>query len=183
MDVKQFRALHRYGAILSLLAIVGALLAYLIGGPLTPLLFPLGFFGPLASLYFVGGVLVDYPRYRILGEELMRGVVWYGGGLFGWSIIISESRVLQATPVTVLGLPAVTGFGIALLMVAIRLGTGLNLKVQSEGGQLLVLITGAIIGGFLVLYAVFVNGRSPILVVMYILATVGGLLIWRQLSP
>ena len=81
-----------------------------------------------------------------------------------------------------MGLPAVTGLGITLLMVAIRLGTGLDLKVQSEGGQLLVLITGAIIGGFLVLYAVFINGRSPLLVVMYILATVGGLLIWRQLS-
>jgi len=49
MDVQTFRALHRYGAILSIVATIGAVFAYLIGDILTPLLFPLGFFGHSAA--------------------------------------------------------------------------------------------------------------------------------------
>lgn len=30
-------------------------------GPLQPLVFPLGFFDPLAGFYFIGAVLEDYP--------------------------------------------------------------------------------------------------------------------------
>jgi len=181
MDVQTFRALHRYGAILSIAATIGAVLAYLIGGILSPLVFPLGFFGPLAGFYFIGGVLEEFPKYRILGEELMRGVVWYGGSLLGWSFILTSSTVLPATPVTALGFPAITALGLAFLMTGIRTTSGLDLKVQSEGGQLLIAITGAIIGGFIVLYSIFVEGWSPLLFLVYILATVGGLLAWRYL--
>jgi len=181
MDVQTFRALHRYGAILSIAATIGAVLAYLIGGILSPLVFPLGFFGPLSGFYFIGAVLEDTPAYQILGEELMRGVVWYGGSLLGWSFILTSSTVLPATPVTALGFPAITALGLAFLMTGIRTTSGLDLKVQSEGGQLLIAITGAIIGGFIVLYSIFVEGWSPLLFLVYILATVGGLLAWRYL--
>lgn len=180
MDVETFRTIHRYGALLSVVAMVGAVPATVIGGPLTPLIFPLGFFGPLAGFYFIGGVLEDHPRYRVLGEELLRGVVWYAGSLIGWAFILTESSLLAATPVTALGLPALTALGLSLGMVATRQLTGLDLKVQSEGGQLLVAITGAIVGGFVVLYVVLVDGRSPLLAIVYLFATVGGFLIWRR---
>lgn len=180
MDVETFRSIHRYGAALSVVAMVGAVFAIIVGGPLTPLIFPLGFFGPLAGFYFTGGVLEEFPRYRVLGEELMRGVVWYGGSLLGWAFIITESQILPATPTTAIGLPAFSALGLSLAMVGIRLATGLDLKVQTEGGQLLVAITGAIVGGFVVLYVVLVNGRSPLLVAAYLLATAGGLFIWRR---
>jgi len=158
MDVQTFRAIHRYGAILSIVATIGAVFAYLIGDILTPLVFPLGFFGPVSGFYFIGAVLEADPKYQILGEELMRGVVWYGGSLLGWSFILTSSTVLPATPVTVLGFPAITALGLTLLMTGIRTLSGLDLKVQSEGGQLLIAITGAIVGGFIVLYSIFVEG-------------------------
>jgi len=182
MDVDTFRAIHRYGAILSVVAIVGSAVAYVVGGPLDALLFPLGFFGPLGGFYFVGAVLEDHPNptYRVLGAELMRGVVWYGGSIFGWSVVLSSSTVLSATPVTVLGLPAVTALCLVLSMVGVRRATGLDLTVQTEGGQLLVFVTGAIAGGFLVLYAVFVDGQSTVLVPAYLLALVVGILLWRR---
>ena len=180
MDVEMFRTIHRYGALLSVVAMVGAVIATVFGGPLTPLIFPLGFFGPLAGFYFIGGVLEDAPRYRILGEELMRGVVWYGGSLLGWAFILTESSMLPATPVTALGLPVLTALGLSLGLVATRQLTGLDLKVQTEGGQLLVAITGAFVGGFVVLYVVLVENRSPLLAVVYLFATVGGFLIWRR---
>ena len=181
MDVETFRAIHRYGAIISILAIAGAVMAALVGGPLTPLLFPLGFYGPLTGFYFFGGVLEDYPKYRVLGEELLRGVVWYGGSLLGWAFILSESTVLPSTPATVLGLPAVTALGLVFVMVGIRRMTGLDLKVQTEGGQLLIMVTGVFVGAFIVFYAVLVGGFSPLLLVVYALATLAGLLIWRLL--
>ena len=173
----------RYGAGLSVLAIFGAILSILVGDPLSPLIFPLGFFGPLSGFYFIGAALQYRPRYRVLGEELMRGVVWYGGCILGWAILLSSTSVLATTAWTVLGLPTVTALGLSLVMVATRAATGLDLKVQTDGGQLLVAITGAIVGGFLVLYAVLTGDWSPWLVVVYVLATVGGLLVWRSQYP
>jgi len=181
MDVDTFQSIHRYGAVVSIFAIAGAVIAALVGGPLTPLLFPLGFYGPLSGFYFIGGVLETHPKYGVLGEELLRGVVWYGGSLLGWAFILSESTILPSTPATFLGLPAVTALGLVLIMVGIRRMTGLDLKVQTEGGQLLIMVTGAFVGAFIVFYAVLVGGFSPFLLVVYALATIAGLLIWRLL--
>lgn len=180
MDVETFQSIHRYGAILSVVAVFSAVLASVIGGPLQPLVFPLGFFGPLCGFYFIGAVLEDRPRYYVVGEELMRGVAWYGMSLFGWAFILSSSSILPATPATVLGLPAVTTLVICLVMVGIRSSTGLDLKVQTAGGQLLTVITGAIVGGFLVVYAILVQGQSPLLVVLYLIAILVGVLVWRR---
>jgi len=180
MDVETFQAIHRYGAILSIVAMFGAVLAYVLGGPLQPFVFPLGFFGPLAGFYFIGAVLEDHPRYYIVGEELLRGVAWYGMSLFGWAFILTSSSTLSATPATVLGLPVGTTLVICLVMVGVRSGTGLDLKVQTEGGQLLTVITGAIVGGFFVLYAILAQGKSPLFVVLYVIAVIVGVFIWRR---
>lgn len=95
MDIATFRAIHRYGAILSVVAIVGAILAAIIGGPLSVLVFPLGFFGPLCAFYFLGAVLEEHPTYDVLGEELLRGIVWYGGSLVGWSLLLVAVYILS----------------------------------------------------------------------------------------
>lgn len=180
MDLKTFQSIFRYGAVLSVVAMIGAVLAYVIGGPLAPLVFPLGFLGPLCGFYFIGGVLEDSPKYDVLGEELLRGVAWYALSLFGWAFILSSSALISATPVTVLGLPAVTTLIICLTMVGIRRSTGLALKVQTEGGQLLAIVTGAIVGGFLVLYAILVQGQSPLFVGLFAIAVIVGVVIWRR---
>lgn len=180
MDADALWTLHRYGAVGSLLATLGAAVAVAVGGPLTPLQFPLGFFGPLAACYFVGAVLEADPAHRVLGEELLRGVVWYGASLLGWALVLSSTDAIPATAATALGLPAATALGMTLVMVAVRRLTGLELKVQHPGGQLLVVVTGAFVGGFLVLYAVLAAGGSPWLVPLYLLATAGGLLGWHR---
>lgn len=178
MNVSQFRAIHTYGAILSVLAMLGAVVAFAVGAP-DPLVFFLGFLGPLCGFYFIGAVLEVDSTYHVVGEELLRGVVWYGGSLLGWAFILTSTTSLPTTPVTALGLPAITALGLALMMVGIRQTSGLDLKVQTEGGQLLVAITGAIVGGFVVLYAVLVRDQSLLLVLLYVLATVGGIVGWR----
>jgi uncharacterized membrane protein len=65
-------------------------------------------------------------------------------------------------------------------MVGIRRTTGRDLKVQTEGGQLLTVIAGSIVGGVLILYLVFVEGQSLLLVPAYVLATVVGVVVWRR---
>ncbi|MFB6084424.1 MAG: hypothetical protein ABEJ94_09285 [Halorientalis sp.] len=178
MDVETFRSIHRYGAILSVVAVFGAVLAVVVGGPVQSLVFPLGFFGPLCSFYFVGAVLDDHPEYYVVGEELMRGVAWYGMSIFGWAFVLSSDTPVPATPATVLGLPAGTALAICLATIGVRHSTGLDLKVQTAGGQLLSVITGAIVGGFLVLYTILVQGQSPLLVVLYVIAVLVGVFIW-----
>lgn len=181
MDGETLQSIHRYGAILSGVAIVTAVLVYVIGGPVQPLVFPLGLFGPLCGFYFLGAVLKASSKYYAVGEECMRGVAWYGMSLFGWAVILSASTRLPATPVTVVGLPAVTALGICLVMVGVRRGTGLDLTVRTKGGHLLTVITGAIVGGFLVVYAILVHGQSLLLLGgFYGIAVLVGVLIWRR---
>ena len=153
MNSTTFRAIHKYGALLSVVGIAIAVLAYVIGGPDSSLVRFFGWAGPLCGFYFIGGYLAYTSTYHVLGEELMRGVAWYFGSLIAWSVIVTTSA-LSATPITVFGLPAVTALGIALVMIGTRHITGRDLKVQTEGGQLLVTITGAIAFGFLALYLV-----------------------------
>lgn len=134
MEASTFRAGHRSGAVLSVVALVAAALAYAVGDPVAVLVFPLGFAGSLGGFYFAGAVLEDSPRYDVLGEELLRGVVWYGASLVGWSIAIASSPALPATPPTVLGLPLLTALGTCLVMVAIRTATGRDLQAQTDRG-------------------------------------------------
>jgi hypothetical protein len=180
MDASAIRAIHRYGAVCSVVAIALAVVAFAVRGPDSFLGLIFGFAGPLCGFYFVGAVLQGTTEYSDLGEELMRGVVWYGASLFGWSFIVTSSDALSATPFTAVGLPALTALGLTLATVAVRRVTGLDLTVQTEGGQLLVAITGTVVGGFVVLYLVLVNGESLLLVPAYALATAVGLLDSRR---
>lgn len=177
MNVDRFRALHRYGAVLSLALTVVAVVAFALDGPESLVLF-CGFAGPLGGFYFVGAVLEDSRRYRVVGEELLRGVVWYFVSLIGWSVLVTSSD-LPATAITGVWLPALTALGLTLSMVALRRVTGSDLMVQSEGGRLLVAVGGGVVGGFVVLYLVLVDGRSPWLLVLYAVGSVVGLGVWR----
>ncbi|MDT3437440.1 hypothetical protein [Haloarcula sp. 1CSR25-25] len=116
---------------------------------------------------------------EIINEELWRSVVWLAIGLFGWSLILTSTDVLAASALTALGLPLLTAAVLAALMVGIRLATGLELKAKTEGSQLLWLIVGSVLGGFVVLYDVLVNGRDPPIILGYAVAVGLGVLIWR----
>jgi len=82
------------------------------------------------------------------------------------------------TPFTVFGLPVLTALGIVLTFVGIR-ETGLELKAETESGQLLVSILGTIAGGFLVLFLVLAGGYSPVLLPVYVRHR-PGVLLWRR---
>lgn len=116
---------------------------------------------------------------RIINEELWRSVVWFGIGLFGWSLIITSTNRIEASALTVLGLPILTTAALALVMIGIRVSTGAELEATTEGSQLLWLIIGSAVGGFLVLYDVLVNGRNPAVLLGYVLAVVLGTATWR----
>lgn len=154
MDYSTFRALHKYGAVLSVVGTAVAAIAYAINGADSVLGLFFGWAGPLGIFYFGGAYLSFTSSYRIVGEELMRGVAWYFVSLIAWSVIVTQTTALSASPVTVFGLPALTAFGITLVMSATRYVTGSELQVRTEAGQLLVLITGGVIFGFLALYLV-----------------------------
>lgn len=180
MDSSTFRTIHRYGAILSVVAIAIAVLAYALGGP-DIVIGLFGFAGPLCGFYFVGGYLYT-TSYHIVGEEFMRGVAWHFGSLIAWSVVISQTSALSATPATVVGLPAGTALAITLVMIATRYLTGSDLKVQSEGGHLLVMIAGAIVFGFLALYLVLAEEAGWWLFGLYLLSIPGGLLLGRVMK-
>lgn len=110
----------------------------------------------------------------IVVDELWRSVVWLAIGLFGWSLTITSTDVIEASALTALGLPVLTAVVLAAVMVAIRLATGLELKAQTEGSRLLWLVTGSVLGGFLVLYDVLVSGRDPLVFVGYGVAVGSG---------
>lgn len=178
MDADTIRAVHRYGAVFSALLVGGGIAAFLLKGPDSNLGVLLGLFGPLFGFYFIGAELQYRQKDPVLGEELLRGVVWYFGSLLGWAYITTGSDAIPVTGVIGVGLPAVTAVAIVLGFVAVRRVTGLDLKVSTDSGQLLVSITGSLVGGFLVLYLVLVEQRSWLLVPVYVAATVVGMGYW-----
>lgn len=178
MDSTTFRSLHRYGAALSVVGTVVAMLAYAVGGQNRLVGLFLGWAGPLGVFYFGGAYLSGFTSYRVVGEELLRGVVWYFGSLVAWAVIVTETSALTSSPFTVFGLPALTALGISLAMVATRYATGRDLTVQTAGGQLLVWITGAVAFGFLALYLVLADRAGWWLVGAYLASIPLGLALW-----
>lgn len=151
MRERKLKSIHKYGAVLSVVSIAIAIITYAVGGP-NIIIGLFGMEGSLFGFYFIGAYLYYTSTYRVVGEELMRGVAWYFVGLVGWSFLISQTSALSATPFTMIGLPALTALGITLVMISSRQVTGLDLKVKTESGQLLQLIFGAIVFGFVALY-------------------------------
>jgi len=183
MDRSTFEAIFEYGAVLSVVSIALSVIAYVVGGPLgTAALLFLGWAGPLGLFYFGGGYLSYSNSYYIIGEELLRGVVWYFISLVAWSIINTQTAALSPSAATVYGLPAVTALGITLVMVATRYLTGSDLKVENEGGQLLTLITGEIVLGFIALYLVLADQAGLELVGLYLASVPVGIALWRVMG-
>lgn len=182
MDSAMFKALHKYGATLSVAGSVIAVLAYAVNGPNSVIGLFFGWAGPLGVFYFGGAYLSVTTSHRVVGEELLRGVAWYFGSLIAWSVIITQTTALSASPATVFGLPALTALGITFVMIATRYVTGSELKVRTEGGQRLVQIAGGIVFGFLALYLVLADEAGWWLFGLYLLSIPVGLGLQRVLK-
>lgn len=177
MDSATFEAIHKYGAALSLIGCAIAVLAYATIGSNTVVGLFFGWAGPLGVFYFGGAYLSVSSSYWIVGEELLRGVAWYFGSLVAWSFVVT-TNALPATSVTVFALPAFTALGIILVMIATRYRTGSELKVETESGQLLVQIVGAIAFGFVALYLVLDGHAGWWLFGLYLLSIPVGLALY-----
>lgn len=106
---------------------------------------------------------------RIIREESLRGIAWISLGIVGWPLVISAVAWLDATPLTVFGLPVLTWATLTVGMIGLRLITGSDLQVRTKAGLDIVLLEGILVTGFLVVYLVAVAGWS-------LLPTVGGYL-------
>lgn len=179
VDSTTFRAVHRYGAVLSVAATAVAVLAFAVNGQDSVLGLFLGWAGPLGVFYFGGATLTQTTDHRVVGEELLRGVAWYFGSLVAWSVILTTTDALAASPATVFGLPALTALAIVAVMVATRHVTGRELTVRSPGGQLLVTVTGVVAFGVLALYLVLADHAGWWLVGLYLVSVPVGVALRR----
>lgn len=174
------RSIHRWGAVLSAALVGGSVFAFVLEGSASGLGVLLGLFGPLFGFYFVGAELQYSTTFAVVGEELLRGVVWYFGSLVGWAYILTGSETVPVSGVAGVALPAGTAVAIVLGLVAIRYSTGLELKIHSGDGYLLASIAAAFVGGFGVLYLVLVWEYSWVWLPLYVVAMVLALGYWSR---
>lgn len=120
MNAARLRSRHGYGAIASLAALGVAAIGLVLPNVDDGVGVLLGLFGSLGSFYFVGAYLSYTSSYRVVGEELLRGVVWYGGSLLGWSLVFTETSLIDATPAAFVGLPALTAVCVCAALIATR---------------------------------------------------------------
>jgi hypothetical protein len=122
---------------------------------------------------------------RIIREELLRSIAWIGLGLVGWALVISEATWLDATALTVFGLPVLTWAGLTIGMVGLRVITERDLQVRTKAGLNIVLLEGIVITGSLVVYLVAVADWPPLPTVGGYLAITGlyALYYWQFVLP
>lgn len=173
-------AVHRYGAALSVAATAVAVLTSMLGQQNSFVGLFLWWAGPFGLFYFGGVYFWRYTStYRVVGEEILRGVAWYFLSLMAWSIIGTQTSALSVTAFTLFGLTALTALVITLVMIGARYVTGSELKVQSEDGQLLVTILGGIVFGFIALYLSLSEEWGWWIFGLYLVSIPAGLALWR----
>jgi FtsH-binding integral membrane protein len=117
---------------------------------------------------------MDSQRRRIIREELLRSIAWIGLGIVGWPILISEVAWVDATALTVFGLPVLTWALLTAGIIGVRAATAAELRVQSPAGVSVSLLLGVLGGGVGAVYLVAVGAYPPLwIAVAYIAVTVG----------
>jgi hypothetical protein len=111
--------------------------------------------------------------HTILVEEAWRSVVWFGASLFSWAIIITEAPSIQATAGTVLGLPLLTAFAAATLLVGIRLRTGHDIRLSADGAYL-AWVSATLTGALASLYYILALGGTTLVIPAVIVSAVVG---------
>lgn len=172
------RSIHRWGAVLSVVLVGGSIVAFVLQGAASGVGVLLGLFGPLFGFYFVGAELQYSTTFAVMGEELLRGVVWYFGSLVGWAYILTGSETIPVSGVAGVALPAGTALAIVVGLILTRSVTGLELKVQTGDGYVLATMTAVFVGGFGVLYLVLVREYSWVWLPLYVVAAVLALGYW-----
>ena len=115
---------------------------------------------------------MNSQRRRIIREELLRSIAWIGLGLVGWPIVISEVAWVEATGVTVFGLPVLTWALLTAGMIGVRTVTSTELQVQTPTGLSMSIALGIMLGGVGAVYLVAAGGYSALwITVAYVAVT------------
>lgn len=102
--------------------------------------------------------------HQIIREELLRSIAWIGLGIVGWPIVIAEIAWLDATALTVFGLPLVTWAVLTGSAIGIRSFTSTEMQIRTPTGLTIFLILGIMLGGVSAVYLVTAGGYSVLLV-------------------
>jgi hypothetical protein len=121
---------------------------------------------------------MDPQRRRIIREELLRSIAWIGLGIVGWPLVISETTWLDATAITVFGLPVLTWALLTTGAIGIRIVTSAALQIQTPSSLLISLLLGIMLGGVGAVYLVAVGGYSTLWITAAYVAVTGGSILW-----
>jgi len=106
---------------------------------------------------------------QVVREELLRSIAWFGLGIVGWPLLVTEIAWLDATVFTVFGLPVLTWAVLTATFVGVRVLTDSDLQVGSPAGLTVSLALGEVLGGVGAVYLVAVQGYpAPWVVAGYV---------------
>jgi hypothetical protein len=117
-------------------------------------------------------------RRQIVREELLRSIVWFGLGLVGWPLVVSNVEWVDATVLTVAGLPAVTWASLTAGAIAVRVSTGATLRARTPTGLSVGVLFGVALGGVAAVYLVAAVDRSPLWVTAGYVAVTAATVAW-----
>jgi hypothetical protein len=117
-------------------------------------------------------------RRRIIREELLRSIGWIGLAIVGWPLVISEIAWIDATALTVFGLPALTWAVLTTGAITVRVATSTELQVQTPVGLSISLLFGVMLGGVGAIYLATAGGYSALWVIAAYVAVTGITVFW-----
>jgi hypothetical protein len=115
---------------------------------------------------------------QIIREELLRSIAWIGLGLVGWPIVIAEVAWLDATVLTVFGLPALTWAVLTTGAMGFRTATANELQIQTPAGLSIRLFFGVMLGGVGAVYLVSATGYPTLWIIAAYVAVTGVAVLW-----
>jgi len=115
---------------------------------------------------------------RILRTELLRSIAWLGLGFVGWPVVVAAVSWLDATALTVFGLPVVTWAGLTAGAVGVRAATAGELRVRTPVGLSVWLLSGVALGGVGAVYLATAGGYPPGVTAAVYVAVTGAAVLW-----
>jgi len=119
---------------------------------------------------------------EIVREELLRSIAWFGLGLVGWPIVVTEVAWLEPSVLTVIGLPLVTWAALTTTAIALRSTTDSAAQVETRTGLSVSLVVGIMGGGVGAVYLVTGGGYPALWTTAAYVAVTGGAVLWYWLA-
>lgn len=115
---------------------------------------------------------------RIVREELLRSIAWIGLGLVGWATVVDGLAWLDASVLTVFGLPVLTWAALTAGTVGVRYASGADLRIQTQSVSWTSVATGVAFNSLAAAYLVVIEGFDPLWVGVACVAITGATVGW-----